>query len=182
MLGAPGRALQMRRLPYVDPSARQGRVQRALVRVASSRLLGRISKTALWRAAMWKLERLLLRISGGRLSASPGLPTALLETRGARTGRVRRTAVIYFHDANDVVIVASQAGYPSNPAWYHNARANPEVRLGGQSFRADEVTDDADRVRLWRLADRVFPGFASYRDEATQQGRTIPLLKLTTSS
>jgi deazaflavin-dependent oxidoreductase (nitroreductase family) len=131
---------------------------------------------------MWKLERLLLRFSGGRLSSSPGLPTALLETRGARTARVRRTAVIYFHDGNDVIIVASQAGYPSNPAWYYNARANPEVRLGEQSFRAKEITDDADRVRVWRLADHVFPGFASYRSEAVQQGRTIPLLRLTATS
>jgi deazaflavin-dependent oxidoreductase (nitroreductase family) len=127
---------------------------------------------------MWKLERLLLRISGGRLTAAPGLPTALLETRGARTGRVRRTAVIYFHDGDDVIIVASQAGYPSNPAWYYNARANPDVRLGEQSFRATEITDDADRVRVWRLADQVFPGFASYRKEAVQLGRTIPLLRL----
>jgi deazaflavin-dependent oxidoreductase (nitroreductase family) len=169
-------------LRYVDASAPQGPVRRALVRAAGSRPLRRISKTALWRAIMWKLERFLLRSSGGRLSASPGLPTALLETRGARTGRVRRTGVIYFHDGNDVVIVASQAGYPSNPAWYYNARANPEVRLGNQPFRAQEVTDEADRVRLWRLADRVFPGFAAYRDEAAQQGRTIPLLRLTASS
>jgi deazaflavin-dependent oxidoreductase (nitroreductase family) len=169
-------------LPYVDPNARQGLVKRALVRVASSQFIARISKTALWRATMWKLERLLLRSTDGRLSVAPGLPTALLETRGARTGRERRTAVIYFHDGNDVIIVASQAGYPSNPAWYYNARANPEVRLGEQPFRAEEVTDDADRVRVWRLADRVFPGFASYRNEAEQQGRTIPLLRLTTTS
>lgn len=155
-----------------------GVVQRALVAAASSPVIGRISKTALWRATMWKLERLLLRVSGGRLSAAPGLPTALLETRGARTGLVRRTATIYFHDGETVIIVASQAGYPGNPAWYYNARANTQVRLGGQAFRAREILDEAERVRLWGLADRIFPAFAHYRREAQQHGRTIPILQL----
>lgn len=150
-----------------------------LLAIASSRLIGRISKTAIWRATMWRLERLLLRLSGGRVSAAVGVPTALLETRGARTGRLRRTGVIYFHDGDAVIVVASQAGYPSNPAWYYNARANPQVRLGGQAFRAREVTDDAERTRLWQLADQVYPGFALYRKEAAETGRTIPLLELT---
>lgn len=169
-------------LRRVDPSARQGPVRRALIAAASSPVIGRISKTGLWRATMWKLERLLLRVSGGRLSAAPGLPTALLETRGARTGRARRTSVIYFHDGDAVIIVASQAGYPGNPAWYYNVRADPDVRLGGRPFHADEVTDGGECARVWILADRVFPGFAHYRRDAAAHGRTIPLLRLTPDS
>lgn len=102
------------KLRRVDPC--QGPVRRALVAAASSPLIGRPSKTGLWRATMWRLERLLLLVSGGRVSASPGLPTALLETRGAQTGRARRTGVTYFHDGDAVIVVASQAGYPGNPA------------------------------------------------------------------
>ena len=167
-----------RPLPYVDPRRRRGLVERALVAMASSRAIGRLSKTALWRATTWKLERVLQRVSGGRLTTAIGLPTALLITRGARTGRVRRTGVIYFHDGEAVTIVASQAGYPGNPGWYYNARANPDVHLGGQPFLAREVSDAAERERLWALADGVFPAFARYRMEAARHGRTIPLLQL----
>ena len=68
---------------------------------------------------------------------------------------------------------------PSRPAWFHNARANPEVKLNGRPYRAEVVDDDAERDRLWRLADRVFPPFATYRREASEAGRTIPILRLT---
>jgi len=86
--------------------------------------------------------------------------------------------VIYFHDADRVIIVASQAGYPTNPAWFYNARAHPDVRLGGQPFRAQVVYDEGERRRLWELADRVFPAFARYRVSAGHSGRTIPILQL----
>lgn len=86
--------------------------------------------------------------------------------------------MIYFHDGEAVTIVASQAGYPGNPSWYHNARANPDVLLGGQPYRAHVVVDDAERARLWELADLVFPAFAQYRVDAGRHGRTIPILQL----
>lgn len=167
-----------RPLPYVDPLGHRGPLRRLLVRLASSRVVGRLSKTWVWRATTWKLERHLQRFSGGRLTTAVGLPTALLETRGARTGRRRRTGVIYFHDGEAVTIIASQAGYPGNPAWYYNARANPDVRLGGQPFRARVVEDEAEQGRLWKLADLVFPAFAQYREDAARHGRAIPILQL----
>jgi deazaflavin-dependent oxidoreductase (nitroreductase family) len=166
-----------RPLPHVDPHAKRGAVRRALVALASSRLVGRVSKTAVWRIT-WKLERLLQRISGGRLTTAIGLPAALLETRGAKTGRRRQTGVIYFHDGEAVTVIASQAGLPGNPGWYYNARANPDVLLGGQAFRASVVEDEAERARLWELADLVFPAFARYRAEAARHGRAIPILRL----
>ena len=102
----------------------------------------------------------------------------MLETRGARTGAPRRNAVVYFHDGERVIICASQAGRPENPSWFHNVVAHPEVRLGGISFRASIVADEAERVRLWRLADRVLPAFATYRRRAGRAGRSIPILAL----
>jgi deazaflavin-dependent oxidoreductase (nitroreductase family) len=168
-----------RPLRRVDPLARQGVFRRALVASASSPAISRLSKTRLWRMTMWRLERLLLRLSGGRLSAAPGLPTALLQTRGAKTGRTWATGVIYFHDGGDVIVIASQAGYPGNPSWYYNLRAHSDVRLGGHAFSAEEVTDEDERTRLWPLADRVFPGFAIYRREAAAHGRTVPIIRLT---
>lgn len=91
------------------------------------------------RALAWRLDPILMRLSGGRLRFGLLLPTALLETRGARTGALRRNGVIYFHDGDRVVIVASKLGLPQHPAWFHNLRSNPLVRLGGRPFRA-EVT------------------------------------------
>jgi deazaflavin-dependent oxidoreductase (nitroreductase family) len=106
------------------------------------------------------------------------LPTALLETRGARTGRMRRTGVIYFHDGERVTIIASKLGAPEHPSWFHNARANPDVELGGQPFRVQVVDDEPSRARLWELADRVFAPYAAYRENAARAGRTIPILQL----
>lgn len=152
------------------------------VGLASSRLATWLSKKAIWSAIVWKIDPVLLRVTRGRLGTGLLLPTALLQTRGARTGLVRRNAVIYFHDGEEkVTIVASQAGRPGNPAWFYNARANPDVLLGGQPYRAEIVEDEATRARLWELADRVFPAFASYRQSAAHAGRMIPILQLVPS-
>ncbi|HEY3843122.1 MAG TPA: nitroreductase/quinone reductase family protein [Acidimicrobiales bacterium] len=178
MAPEPVRFLFHRPLPYVDPQTVRGPLKRALVAAGSSPLTRRLSTTRLWRKTVWKIEPTLQRLSGGRLTTAVGLPTALLETRGARTGQWRRNGVIYFHDGDQVTIVASQAGYPRNPAWYYNLIANPDVRLGGQTFRARVVVAEAERARLWRLADDVFPAFVSYRQSAGRYGRQIPIIQL----
>jgi deazaflavin-dependent oxidoreductase (nitroreductase family) len=127
---------------------------------------------------VWKLDPHLLRLTRGRIGMGMMLPTALLETRGARTGVVRRTGVIYFHDGERVTIVASKLGLPEHPAWYHNLRANPDVVLGGERFRAELVEGESSRARLWELADSVFPPYATYRERAARAGRTIPIVQL----
>jgi deazaflavin-dependent oxidoreductase (nitroreductase family) len=106
------------------------------------------------------------------------LPTALLETRGARTGRLQRNGVIYFHDGQRVTIIASKLGLPQHPAWFHNLRAHSDVKLGRQPFRAEVIDDESERARLWQLADRVFPPYAAYRARAGRAGRTIPIVQL----
>lgn len=165
-------------LRYVDPLARRGPVYRLYVRLAGGRLARWLSKKAIWSMVVWKIDPYLLRLTRGRLGTGLLLPTALLQTRGARTGLVRRNAVIYFHDGERVTIVASQAGRPENPSWFYNLRANPDVVFGGQPFRAEIVQEEAQRARLWELADRVFPAFSAYRDSAALAGRTIPIVRL----
>lgn len=167
-----------RSLRYVDPRVSRGVIYRAYVRLASNRFATWLATTTIWSATVWTIDRYLLRLTGGRLGTGLLLPTALLQTRGARSGLLRRNAVIYFHDGDRVTIIASRAGRPGNPAWYYNALANPEVLLGGQPYRAQEVTDEASVARLWELADRVFPGFAAYRSRAARAGRKIPVLQL----
>jgi len=120
-----------------------------------------------------------MRLTRGRVGMGIGIPTALLETRGAKSGAPRRNAVIYFHDGDRVTIVASKLGLPQHPAWFHNLQAHPDVTFGGIPMRAEVVTEEVERERLWVLADRVFAPYATYRREAAEAGRTIPIVQLT---
>jgi deazaflavin-dependent oxidoreductase (nitroreductase family) len=166
-----------RPLPYVDPQAPRGPVQRAWIRLLSTRLTPWFERTFVWRLTGWRLAPRLMRLTG-RLSVLRPLPTALLETRDARNGRPHRRAVVYFHDGERVTIIPSKAGLPEDPFWYRNALAEPEVMLGGQPFRAEVVENEAERARLWKLADPFFPPYADYRRHAARAGRTIPILQL----
>jgi deazaflavin-dependent oxidoreductase (nitroreductase family) len=126
----------------------------------------------------WKLDPFLLSLTGGRFATTGPVASAVLETRGARSGRPRRTATLYFNDGASVIIVASKRGASTHPSWYHNMRAHPDVRFGGLRFRAAVVEDEDERRRLWQLADRVFPQFVEYRAWAAGTGRGIPIVRL----
>jgi len=161
------------RLRYVDPYKPRGRLYFALCRFSSSRAGG-------WLAVKiaWKVDPYLLRLTRGRFSTAGPLATALLESRGARTGRPRRNATLYFHDGDRVTIIASKRGLPANPAWYYNLRKHPDITFGRLPFRAEIVEEEAERQRLWDLADRVFPEYAGYRERASRSGRVIPIFQL----
>lgn len=161
-------------LRRVDPPPRRG---------LTFRLYGRLfgtTRPAMWfsKTVLWKLDPVVHRLTGGRFGLAFGLPTAVLETTGAKSGERRRNTVIYFHDGDRVTIIASKFGFPQNPSWFYNALANPHVLLGGERCDAVVVRDEAERRRLWELADRVFPAFAIYRERAAGAGRTIPILQL----
>lgn len=160
-------------LPYVDPLAPRGPIYRAYVRFLGTRLAAWLSTKI-----VWKVDPHLMRLTRGRLGMGLLVPTALLETTGARSGKPRSNGVIYFNDGERVTIVASKLGAPEHPAWFHNARANPEVVLGGEPFHAEVVEEESERARLWELADRVFAPYAIYRERAAHVGRTIPILQL----
>lgn len=120
------------------------------------------------------------RASGGRIGHKlPGSPPMLLlDHVGARSGTRRTTPLVYVADGDDVVIVASKGGYSSHPAWYHNLSANPDtvVQIGTERrpVRA-RVATDAERERLWPLAEATYSGYRGYRARA---GREIPLVVL----
>lgn len=160
-------------LRHVDPTREPGRLARAYAGVAATRASRWIS-----RRAFWRLDPLLLRLTGGRLATTLVFPTAVLETVGARSGRRRRNATIYFHDGDDVIVVAAHAGRPVHPSWLFNLRAEPAVVFGGIPMVAAEVVDEAERERLWSLAVRVFPAFERYRRDAAATGRSIPIVRL----
>ena len=161
------------KLRYVDPYKRRGRFYLALCRFSATRLGAWLSVNV-----AWKVDPHLLRLTRGRFSSSVPVAAALLETRGARTGQPRRNATLYFHDGDRVTIVASLRGWPKNPAWYHNLRKHPDVVFGGLAYRAEVVEDEAERQRLWDLADRVYPQYADFRRRAAEAGRVIPIVQL----
>jgi deazaflavin-dependent oxidoreductase (nitroreductase family) len=164
-------------LKYIDPHRTPGLFSRVYAALANTRL-GRFMSVHI----VWKVDPFLMRATGGRLGMGLVMPTALLETRGARSGKLRRNVVIYFHDGERVTIVASKLGYEKHPAWFHNLQAHPGVTFAGIPMRATVIGDEDERKRLWALADRVFAPYAAYRREAAKVNRTIPIVQLTTGA
>ena len=109
----------------------------------------------------------------------PGVPTLLLTTTGNRTGIRRRTALIYARDGGSFLVVASQGGAPTHPAWYRNLDADPavHVQVGADEFDATARTaSGAERQRLWPLVTAVWPAYDDYQAKTDRQ---IPVVVLT---
>ena len=105
-------------------------------------------------------------------------PLLLLTTRGAKTQQMRVNPLVYTRDGDRYVIIASKGGYPSNPDWYHNLVANPEVtvEVDGLKFLAHAIVVHGDeRKRLFDAQAAVMPNFAEYQTRTT---RTIPVVVL----
>lgn len=112
---------------------------------------------------------------GGRLLR---LPMVLLYLIGRKSGKLRRTPLLYLKDGDDLVIVASFYGSPGHPAWYHNLVANPEfeVREGRRRYRVRARTATAEeRQRLWPQLVDFYPDYAVYQ---SRTNREIPVVIL----
>ncbi len=113
---------------------------------------------------------------GGNFTNTPML---LLHTRGAKSGQERVNPLAYHKHGNDMVIIASKGGAPTNPDWYYNVRANPEVELevGTEKFKAKaRIADEPERTELYTEREKTMPGFTEYRKKTT---RAIPVIVLT---
>ena len=108
----------------------------------------------------------------------PGVFTLLLTTRGRRSGKLRRTALIYGRDGEAYVIVASQGGDPRHPAWYLNLEADPtaQVQVGADRFtaRARTATPE-EKARLWPMMADIWPAYDDYQAKTE---RDIPVVVL----
>src|SRR5437879_1164720 len=93
------------------------------------------------------------RANQGKVSGQlAGMPLLLLTTAGAKTGRALTKPLAYTKDGNRIVLIASFAGSPKNPAWYNNLVANPTVtvEVGSERFQASAATTaGAERQRLF---------------------------------
>jgi deazaflavin-dependent oxidoreductase (nitroreductase family) len=107
-----------------------------------------------------------------------GVQTLLLTTKGRKSGVLRRSALIYGRDGEDLVIVASKGGADDHPLWYLNLVSDPavHVQVGAEQFDATASTADAaERARLWPVMAAIWPDYDQY---ATKTEREIPIVVL----
>jgi F420H(2)-dependent quinone reductase len=132
---------------------------------------------------LWRLyggHTFLYRATGGRIGHRlPGVPQMLLlDHVGARSGKKRTTPLVYANDGPNLVLIASKGGYPKNPAWFHNLRANPDttVQVGSERRQVHaRQASPAERPRLWRKAVEVYGGYEGYQ---RRTDRKIPVVVL----
>jgi F420H(2)-dependent quinone reductase len=128
------------------------------------------------------LHTALYKASGGRLGHQvPGGPgkMLLLDHLGAKSGTKRTSPLLYVRDGDDLVVIASKGGYPKNPAWFYNLKANPDttVQVGRHHLEVHaRVATPEERERLWPLAVKTYRGYEDYA--ARSKGREIPLVIL----
>src|SRR3954451_8685388 len=112
---------------------------------------------------------------GGRFE---GATMLLLHTTGAKSGQERVNPMVYRKEGDAYVVFASKAGADTNPDWYHNLVAHPDVEaeIGAERvpLRA-RVAEGDERERLWSAQKQVMPGFADYEGKTTRQ---IPVVVL----
>jgi deazaflavin-dependent oxidoreductase (nitroreductase family) len=116
---------------------------------------------------------------GGHLPGWPGARIVLVDHTGAKSGTRRTSPLMYHEDGDAVAVAASKAGQPTNPAWFHNLKANPDttIQIGSvvREVRARVATDE-ERARLWPKFVAIYPGYAFYQSNA--KGRKIPIVIL----
>ncbi|MFN2118048.1 MAG: nitroreductase family deazaflavin-dependent oxidoreductase [Candidatus Promineifilaceae bacterium] len=102
----------------------------------------------------------------------------LLHTTGAKSGKPRINPLATIKDGDKWVIIASKGGAPTNPDWYYNIVAHPQVGVeyGTEEFQAKAtVTEEPERKRLYNKVAALYPAFAGY---AEGTDRVIPVITL----
>ena len=108
-----------------------------------------------------------------------GVPIIVLTSVGARSGKLRKTALMRVEHDGEYAVVASKGGAPEHPTWYHNLVAHPHVELQDGSSKLDYTAREltgAERDVWWERAVAVWPDYAGYQ---TKTDRLIPVLLLT---
>ncbi|TWV55488.1 nitroreductase family deazaflavin-dependent oxidoreductase [Streptomyces misionensis] len=130
----------------------------------------------------WVREQVELYESSGGTEGTTlrdtGLPVIVLTTRGAKSGKIRKTPLMRVEHEGAYAVVASQGGAPKHPVWYFNLKADPRAELQDgpvrQDMRAREVTG-AEKAQWWERAVAAFPPYADYQRKTD---REIPVFVL----
>ncbi|WP_280244884.1 nitroreductase family deazaflavin-dependent oxidoreductase [Nocardia abscessus] len=118
--------------------------------------------------------------SGGTEGATlQGKPIILLTTKGAKSGKLRKTPLMRVEHDGEYAVVASLGGAPKHPVWYYNIKAEPHVELRdgpvNKDYTAREVFGE-EKAQWWDRAVQVWPDYANYQ---TRTDRQIPVFVLT---
>jgi deazaflavin-dependent oxidoreductase (nitroreductase family) len=105
-----------------------------------------------------------------------GLPCIIVTHTGNKTGGIRKIPLMRVKVDDGYVLIGSMGGQPKNPSWVYNLRANPDVQIRDATevfkMRAREVTDEAERQRLWDASAAAYPPYNDYQAKTT---RRIPV-------
>ncbi len=121
----------------------------------------------------------IFKLTGGRIGGNlAGIPIVFIDTIGRKSGQIRTVPIACYPYENDVAVVASNNGQDTDPVWWLNLQANPEVeiQLGTQRYRAraEEITGAA-REAFWPQVVKLNPAQASHQSH-TQ--RLLPIIRL----
>ncbi|MFN8514375.1 MAG: nitroreductase family deazaflavin-dependent oxidoreductase [Thermomicrobiales bacterium] len=113
------------------------------------------------------------RANGGKLNPPlDTVPLLILTTTGAKSGEARSTPMSYSTDGDRIIVVAANGGAPTNPAWYHNLLANPQVtvELGGDTYQARAtIAAEPERTRHFAQHAASRPNFLEFQSKTTRQ-------------
>ncbi len=116
---------------------------------------------------------------GAKANTIQGLPVIVLTSVGAKTGRLRKTALMRVEHDGEYAVVGSLGGSAKNPVWVYNLRKEPHVELQDgtekHDYQAREVSGE-ERARWWERAVEAFPNYAGYQQKTE---RLIPVFVLT---
>ena len=105
-----------------------------------------------------------------------GLPVIIVTNIGNKTGATRKTPLMRAIDGPNYILVASQGGAPKHPVWYFNLKANPSIKIQDgphiYDMQVREITDSAEKMRLWDIAVEAYPPYQEYQDKTD---RVIPV-------
>jgi deazaflavin-dependent oxidoreductase (nitroreductase family) len=129
-----------------------------------------------WNTGVIAEFRKILGKVGGQFE---GAPLLHINHKGARTGKSRTNPVMYLKDGHRYLVFASKGGAPTNPDWYHNLKAHPEVKIevGNETFevRAEEITGQ-ERDKTYERQASLYPQFGQYQRKTKG---TIPIIAFT---
>lgn len=128
----------------------------------------------------WVREQVELYESSGGTKGTTlrdtGLPCIIVTHKGNRTGGIRKIPLMRVLAGKSYVLVGSMGGQPKNPVWVYNLRADQDVEIRDgtsvQRMRVREVSDEAERARLWAISVAAFPPYRDYQAKTT---RKIPV-------
>jgi deazaflavin-dependent oxidoreductase (nitroreductase family) len=121
--------------------------------------------------------------STGQRANTLRIPVSIVTTRGARSGKVRKFALMRVEHGGEYALVASRGGAPHHPQWYFNLKANPTsvaIQDGPapRRYTVREV-EGAERAAWWDRAVAVYTPYAEYQERASEATRLIPVLVAT---